>query len=237
MVRGRPHNGRRKSPIEHTVKSHSRLGNPVRAFTRGQGSRPQKPQRSRVVGEKSLPTNELAFTVNLTYSDKPGDGESVIVIADAPGDQLDEETYRMVLDEAFEERVDTRPPIAIEMEDPSLDAVLSFIGEHAKKAGAYGLKTIKKGARVGAKYAIRAVKAGTRYGVAVTKAGAKAVGGATKAALTESSRLALYEIERAKARLLIKRCYSSDPVERDASRDALKRLYPDIYKICSFSRG
>jgi len=174
---------RRKSPVRHQVSGHVRDGKQIAPFMRGKGSRPKKSQRSRVVGRKvdeNLPKNELAFTVNFKYSDEPGDGESIIVIADAPGDELDEETYRMVLDEAFEERVDTRQPIAVEMEDPSLDAVLSFIGGQAKKAGAYGLKTIKKGARVGAKYAIKAAKTGAKYGVAVTKAGAKAVGGATK---------------------------------------------------------
>lgn len=223
----------RKSPHKHTVSGHKRRGKWVQPFDRGRGTRPLKVRRSRVVGGKGdLPTNELAFTVNFKYSDKPGDGESVIVIADAPGDKLDAKTYRRVLGEAFEEKVDTREPIEVDMIDPSLGAVLSFIGKAAKKAGAFGLKAIKKGAEVGAKYGIRAVKAGTRLGAKGARAAARGV----KVGLTESSKLALYEIERARTRMLIRQCYSEDPIERRSARIALKRLFPDIYDICDFSR-
>lgn len=216
---------RRKSPISHRVVGYTRRdGTRISPHTRGSGQRLSRP--SKTVGksfDEDTRMEDLAFTVNFKYSDKPKDGESVIVIAD---------TYQRALEEAFDERVDTRMPIEVGMVDPDLNQILKFIGEGAKKAGAFGLKSIKKAGQIGAKYGIRAVKAGTRLGVK----GAKAVARGVKVGLTESSKLALYEIERARVRRLIVQAYSTDPIERKAARIAIRRVYPDIYDLCHFSR-
>ena len=230
----------RRSPSKHMVKSHIRYGRPVRSFTRGSGIRSQNPQRSKLVGkpfDEDTRMEELAFTVNFKYSDKPKDGESVIIIAD---------TYQKALEEAFEERIDPRMPIEIDMVDPDLDAILKFVGESAKKtrvgiekaakrAEPYVLKAVQKTsetARLGAKYAIR----GGHLAKQATVAGIKGVFRGVAVALKESSKMALYEIERSKVRRLIKQAYSKDPIERKTARIALKRVYPDIYDICSFSK-
>ncbi len=213
----------RKRPMKHIVHTHTRRGKRVESFTRGSGIKNQSQRSSRVVGkpfDEDTKMGELGFTVDFTYG--PDDGESVVVIADS---------YQAALEEAFDERVDTRMPIEVNVIDPDLNTILKFVGESAKKAGAYGLKTITKTGKVGAKYAVRGVKAGTRLGVK----GAKAVARGVKVGLTESSKMALYEIERSKVRRLIKQAYSKDPIERKTARIAIKRVYPDVYDICSFS--
>jgi hypothetical protein len=184
-----------------------------------------------------------AFTVDFTYG--PNDGEAVIVIAD---------TFPRALDEAYEERTDPRNPIEIEITDPSLGAVLKFIGEGAKVAGKYTLAGMRKAGELGAKFAIRgghvaeqaaiaaapyvkrgvvggARLAGKGIGVGVVT-GARGV----RAVLAESSRMALYEIDRAKVRRMIAQAYSHSPVEAKAARAALYMHYPDVYDLCHFSR-
>lgn len=213
----------RRKPVKHTVHAHTRRGKRVKAFQRGSGTKSRVHRRSRVVGkpfDEDTKMKELGFTVDFTYESPPH--ESVIVIADS---------YQAALEEAFDERVDTRAPIEVNVIDPDLDQILKFVGEGAKKAGAYGLKGIKKAGKVGAKYSIRGVKAGTRLGAE----GARAVARGVKVGLTESSKLLLYEAERAKVRLLLKKCYSKDRIERLSARAALKKFFPDIYDICSFS--
>lgn len=237
---------KRKSPVHHGVSGYTRKdGSKVRPYARGRGTRSKTSRRVVKAVDEDTRMEELAFTVNFKYSDKPDDGESVIVIAD---------TYQRALEEAFEEKVDTRMPIEVDMVDPDLDAILKFVGEGARKIGAkvkekavaaaprvraaaakagkYALVKIEKGAKVGAKYAMRGGHVAAQAGVAVTKGVVRGVA----VGLKESSKLALYEIERSKVRRLIKQAYSKDPIERRSARIAIKRVYPDIYDICHFSK-
>ena len=85
----------RKSPIRHTVKSHTRQGHGVNTYARGKGTtRTLPPFTRRRVLPKEKPKS---YTINFKYSNKQGDGESLIVIAN---------DYQKALDEAFEEKKD-----------------------------------------------------------------------------------------------------------------------------------
>ena len=119
----------RKSPIRHTVHNHTRRGRNVSSYTRGEGSRIQPTfiQKRRVlkkIGPKS-------FTINFKYSNKPNDGESVVVIAP---------TYEKALDEAFEEKVDSRYPIEVEVIDPDIGKALKILARGVGKAVKLGAK-------------------------------------------------------------------------------------------------
>jgi len=86
--------------------------------------------------------------VNFKYSDKPRDGESVIVIAT---------DYHKALDEAFEERVDTREPIEVEVIHPDIGRMLKAVATGAGKLTKLGIKYSYKGAKVLGYEAARAV--------------------------------------------------------------------------------
>lgn len=123
----------RKSPVRHTVHEYERKGHTVVAHNRGTGVRQAKPT---VRLAKHKPE---AFTANLKYSNKPGDGETVVVIASS---------YPRAIEEALEEKTDPRKPIEIELIDPTLGQALRYIGRGVGKA-----------AGIGAKYAFKGVKA------------------------------------------------------------------------------
>lgn len=213
----------RKSPVEHDVNGHTRGGKQVRSYRRGHGSHPQRSRQSVVVGGKPVaddtPMGVHPFTFNFTYSDKPGDGESVVVISD---------NYEDAVDEAFEEKVDPRHPISFEAIDPDLGAVLDYISLGAKKAGQYGLKGIRAAGKLGAKFAVAGGHVAKQAAIAGAKGGLKVLKG--------TARLGLYEIEKAKVRRMLKQAFSKDKVEATAARAALKSVFPDIYDVCSFSR-
>ena len=145
------------------------------------------------------------FTINFKYSEKKGDGESVIVIST---------NYKKALDEAYEEKVDKRTPISVEVVDPDFGRVFKAIGSAAKKAGKLGAHA----AVVGAKYSWR---------------GAEVFGKAAGEAISE--RLDSYE-ERLRAKKLIRESYAVDRAKRVMAKAKLKKEFPEIYKICDFSR-
>ena len=120
---------KRKSPRRHSVKSHVRNGYRVSSYVRGQGR-----TIPTLIRRKIIKTDEpKSYTINFQYSKKKGDGESVVVIA---------KNYQDALDEAFEEKTDSRNPISIEVIDPDIGKALRIIG-----------KGVGKGIKLGAKYA------------------------------------------------------------------------------------
>ncbi len=117
---------KRKSPVRHTVRTHIRDGHRVKSFTRGSGRRQTvRYRRVKRVVDDDTPIGVHAFTVNFKYSDKPGDGESCIVFSD---------NYVDALDEAWEERMDKRTPIAVEAVDPDIGAALEWTGKRVRSA-------------------------------------------------------------------------------------------------------
>jgi len=118
----------RKSPIRHSVKEHTRQGNRVRSYARGQGKAQQSSFTQRRVLKKEGPKS---FTINFKYSNKPNDGESVVVIA---------RNYQDALDEAWEEKTDPRNPISVEVVDPDIGRALKILGRGVAKAVKLGAK-------------------------------------------------------------------------------------------------
>lgn len=212
----------RRSPAKHTVKSHTRYGRSVKSFTRGSGNRSQISQRSRVVGRVTDDDTKIgvhAFTANFRYSDKPGDGESVIVFSD---------NFADASDEAWEERVDKRTPVAVEIIDPDIGAALEWAGKRVKSAVEYGKPRIIKASKLGAKYAIKATMV---TGSTIGKVARAGVGGAK-----ELGRLTAFGVQKEFIQSLLKLCYQKDRAKRIAARKSLKTRYPDIYAMCDFSR-
>ncbi len=122
---------KRKSPIRHHVRSYQKkTGDRVSDYVRGKGTR-TTPTFTR---KKLIKTDKpKSFTINFQYSKRKGDGESIVVIA---------RNYSDALDEAFEEKTDSRNPISVEVIDPDLGKALKIIGTG-----------IGKGIKLGAKYA------------------------------------------------------------------------------------
>lgn len=191
MVKLRHYPKHRKPPIRHTVKSHTRQGHRVNTHARGKGTRTISPFTRRRVLTKEKPKS---YTINFKYSNKQGDGESVIVIAN---------DYQKALDEAFEEKKDPRKPISVEVIDPSLGSMLKIMARGAGKA----------------------VKLGAKYSYIT----GKTVGKEAAHAVAKSYR-------ELRLRRLIDEAYSPDKVRRVIARAKLKQRYPEIYKICHFSR-
>lgn len=205
---------KRRSPSRHRVKTHMRRGLPVKGFERGSGI---KIQKSKVVGrlmgdpkEDSTPMGLHAYTINFSYED--GTGESVIVFSD---------NYQSASDEGWEERVDTRTPISVEVIDPDIGAALKWFGERVKAGYEYGKPRIVKATKLGAKYAVRGGIKGLEAGVAATR---------------ETYKLAAFGVQQKLVEQLLRLCYQKDKSKRIASRAALKKRYPSIYSQCDFSR-
>jgi len=216
---------KRKSPIHHKVRAYKRKGKPVRAYVRGKGTSPQKTSKSRVVGtgvDDSASIGPHAFTVNFTYSDEPGDGESVIVISD---------NFQDAADEAWEERMDPRMPIAVEIIDPDIGAALQWMGKRVKSAIEYGKPRIVNASKLGAKYAVRATMATAKTAGRVAKAAA--VSGAEGAKTL--GKLTAFGLQKELIQSLLKLCYQPDRAKREAARIALKKQFPDVYAACDFS--
>ena len=194
---------KRKSPRRHSVKSHVRAGYRVSNYVRGKGTRTLPTLTRR---RKLIKTGEpKPFTVNFKYSNKAGDGESVIVISTS---------YDKALKEAFEERVDARQPIQVEVIDPDLGRMLRIVAERAKTA-----------VKVGAREAGKLTKLGIKYGYA----GAKVLGKEAAFAIARAYR-------SQKLRRLIEESYSPDRATRAMARARLKTQYPEIYSVCDFSK-
>lgn len=181
----------RKSPIHHTVKQHTRQGHRVNSYTRGKGTAQRPTFTQRRVLKKEAPKS---YTINFKYSNKPNDGESVVVIA---------ENYQNALDEAWEEKTDPRNPISVEVVDPDIGRMLKILGRGVAKA-----------VKLGAKYTYVAGKTITR----------------------ESAHAIAKSYREMRVRRLIGESYSPDRRIRILARAKLKQTYPEIYKICDFSR-
>jgi len=180
-----------------------RKGYRVSDYVRGKGSRTIPIFTSR---RKIIKTDEpKAYTCNFKYSEKKGDGESVVVIAT---------DYHKALDEAFEERVDTREPIEVEVIHPDIGRMLRIVAEGAKTA-----------VKVGAREAGKLTKLGIKYGYA----GAKVLGKESAFAIARAYR-------SQKVRRLIEESYSPDRATRAMARAKLKTQYPEIYSVCDFSK-
>jgi len=216
----------RSSPVKHKVKTHTRKdGTKISGYVRGKGTSPHKTSRSRVVGkgvDDDTSIGPHAFTVNFTYSDKPGDGESVIVISD---------NFQDATDEAWEERMDSRMPIAVETIDPDIGAALKWMGKRVKSAIEYGVPRIKEAAHLGAKYAVRATMATAKTAGRVAKAAA--VSGVEGARTL--GHLTAFGLQKELIQSLLRLCYQADRAKRVAARIALKKQFPDVYAACDFS--
>jgi len=176
-----------------------RRGYRVSDYVRGKGTRtiPTLTRRRKIIK-----TDESkAYTCNFKYSEKKGDGESVVVIATS---------YEKALDEAFEERVDTREPIEVEVIHPDIGRMLRILG---------------KGAKVVGREAVELSKLGIKYGYA----GAKVLGKEAAFAIARAYR-------SQKLRRLIEESYSPDRATRAMARAKLKTQYPEIYSVCDFSK-
>lgn len=217
----------RSSPVKHRVKSYTREdGARIKGYTRGSGTRPQKPQRSRVVGrgvDDDTSIGVHSFVVNFRYSDKPGDGESVIVISD---------NFQDATDEAWEERMDSRMPIAVEIIDPDIGAALKWVGKRVKSAVEYGRPRIVDASKLGAKYAVKATMVtGKTVGRVAKAAAVSGVEGAK-----ELGRLTAFTVQKEYIQSMLKLCYQEDVAKRTAARIMLKKRFPDVYAMCDFSK-
>lgn len=200
----------RRSPVRHSVRSHVRDGHKIPQYMRGKGTHGRLSDIERSAGRfkrlSDLTGGEpKPFTVNFKYSNRKGDGESVMVIS---------KSYEKALDEAFEEKVDKRDPISVEVIDPDFGRMFKAMGTAAKKAGKLGAK----GALIGAKYSVRGAEL---FGKAAAEAVAK--------------RVDSYE-ERLRARKLIRESYAPDRSKRLMARAKLREEFPEIYTVSDFSR-
>ncbi len=218
----------RRSPVKHGVSGYTRKdGTRVGGHTRGSGGRSQKYKKSRVVGKPEDDVTIHGYVVNLKYSDRLGDGESILAISDQkPGTIM--EDYKEILDEAFEERVDTRVPISIEIVDPSVGDVIKVMVEKVKGTIKWGAPKVRKAAKIGAEYGIKA----TMIAGSTAKKVARAGYDTTK----ELARLTAFEVQKELIHNLLKLCYQKDRAKRIAARAALKTRYPEIYDMTDFSR-
>jgi len=115
-----------------------RKGYRVSDYVRGKGTGtiPTLTRRRKIIK-----TDEpKAYTCNFKYSEKKGDGESVVVIAT---------DYHKALDEAFEERVDTREPIEVKVIHPDIGRMLRILGRGAKVVGREAVELSKLGIKYG----------------------------------------------------------------------------------------
>lgn len=218
----------RRTPVKHKVKGYTRKdGTKIKGHTRGRGTRSQKPRRSRVIGAPKEDIKIHGYVVNFKYSDRPGDGESVLAISDQKRETIVED-YKEIMDEAFEERVDTREPISIEIVDPSFDEVIKIMSKKVKDTIEWGKPKVIKAAKIGAEYGIKATM--------IAGSTAKKVGRAGYDTTKELARLSAFAVEKELIHNLLKLCYQKDRAKRLAARAALKKRYPEIYDMTDFSR-
>jgi len=202
---------KRKSPRKHSVKSHVRSGYRVSNYTRGKGigTVPSLTRRRKIEDNKPKP-----FTCNFKYSDKPGDGESVIVISTS---------YEKALKEAFQEKTDPREPIEVEVIDPDIGRMLRIVAEGAKTA-----------VKVGAKEAGKLTKLGIKYGYAGAKVlGKEAAFAIARAYRSQKLRRLIEECyspdraTRAMARAKLRTQYPEIYSACDFSRDRAPRIWKE----------
>jgi hypothetical protein len=243
----------RNSPIAHKVKSHKRDGYTVHSYTRGSGKphkkSPFKPTGSiqgRPINHKnanSVFPEVKAWTVNFKYREgnllNNEQGESVMVFS---------RSYHNALDEAYEDRkYKHRQPIAVDIVDPDLGSMVSFLRE---KAHSPMVMKIGKATSLGAKYAVEAKtkiadstagrkirgKIFSNAGKALSKRGGF-FGGLLGEHLEGKSKDISEALEDKNAQKYLKMAWSEDPKERAVARAFLKRNHPEIYAAADFSRG
>jgi len=209
----------RRSPVRHPVSGYTtKRGRKVPNYHRGSGKATRRP--SKVVGRKNLTFDEPhGFTINYQYSKKPGDGESVYVIA------MD---YPSAQDEGEEERVDSRVPISIDIIDPSIGEMLKVVGSKVKGTLKWGAPKLMKAGKAGARYAVKATMISART--------LKNAGQSLAHVAKETGRLAVYEVEKKSIEKLVNQCYKGTKAQRIAARISLKNNYPEVFDLCSFSR-
>jgi len=220
----------RQSPIKHDVDGYTRKdGTRVETYKRGKGIKKHNPQRSRTVGrvKDDEDIKIHGYVVNFKYSNKRGDGESVLAISDQKRKTILED-YKEIMDEAFEERVDTRVPLSIEIEDPSVSELIEVMSKKVKDTIKWGKPRVRKAAGVGAKYAIKATM--------IAGSTTKKIGVAGYDATKELARLSAFAVQKEYIQSLLKLCYQKDPAKRLAARAALKKRFPEIYDMTDFSR-
>lgn len=88
---------------------------------------------------RATETTPKSFVINLRYSKKKDDGESLTLIA---------KDYKSALDEAFEEKVDKRQPIEVTIIDPNLGEILQFIKTGVSTATKLGAEFVIKGGHI-----------------------------------------------------------------------------------------
>lgn len=208
MGKKRNYPGNRRSPIAHKVDSHRRDGHSVDGYERGSGSKVSSDQVIPLSGRKS---NAEAFIVTLKYEDKTSEKINVFAPRGA---------YKKALDEALEERTHQEMPMEINILDPSLGEVISFIG----KGIGTGLKYVKSGI----------VKATPHIKKGLKKAG-RGIGRGAKAVGKGIGRRAVTYAQRKEAERLVNRSYSENLSRRAIARTKLKTKYPEIYDNCDFS--
>ena len=141
---------KRRRHVRHSVNSYIREGKRVRSHWRGHGQPKPKITRRRIP-QLGVATKPKAYTVNFKYSNKAGDGESVVVIATS---------YDKALDEAFEEKTDSRNPISVEVIDPDIGKTLKILARGAGQAVKLGAKyTYVAGKTVGKEAAFAIARA------------------------------------------------------------------------------
>jgi len=243
----------RNSPIAHKVKSHKRDGYTVHSYTRGSGKPhkklPFKPTgtiQGRPINHKTAYTvfpEAKAWTVNFKYREgnllNDEQGESVMVFS---------RSYHNALDEAYEERhYKHRTPIAVDIVDPDLGAMVSFLREKGDGAGVLRIKHVAKD--LGAKYEIASKRvadstAGRKIRGKIFSNAAKTLnkkggffGSLLGGHLEGKSKEIAEALEDKDAQRYLKEAWDDDPKKRAIARAFLKRNHPEIYAAADFSRG
>lgn len=205
---------KRKSPVKHRVKRHTRKGKPVTSYDRGHGTHPASMKVTKRKITKTIQTGPKAYVVNFTYED--GTGETVPVIATS---------YKAAMAEAFEEKKDKRTPTELEIIDPLLGNLVHALHTSASKIGHMGGKFIVRGAKLTRVVAIKAAKHGkvlTRKGLRMSaKYGLKG---------------AKWSVRRAEITSLLVQAFSKHDIISAPAKATLLRKYPDVYHHTSFSR-
>ena len=210
-------------PVRHQVKTYKRHdGTPVRTHMRGTGAARISYTKKPSFGMDNPKGGPKAYTVNFKYSERKGDGESVPVIA---------ASYDGALAEAIEEKTDKRHPVAVEIIDPSIGSVLSFVADNAKLVlkgiHKHGTPVAKKAASIGAKYAIKGGAVAMQVAAKGARTGADIIG---HSVAEYTSRLEQENVQK-----LIQASYSADRGKKVAARATLKNFYPEIYDMMEFS--
>jgi len=207
----------RKRPVRHAVRSHVKEnGTHIHAYMRGNGFYPQ-PQLKRdipkylagaTVYDDDTKLGVKAWTVNFKYSDRRGDGESVLVISDS---------YQKALNQSYENRLQkTRKPIEVDIVDPPLSTVIGFL-----RTG-----TLTKEQQLENKFALSEAGHGAK----------EALKGFAHGQMEEGRRKFGELVHGGDIDRLLKLSYDTkNPVAMTRARAELKRKYPEVYSHADFA--